>query len=52
MSLLGHLFNDISFFEVALSFVALGLVERGLLLLPESVVGERGWLLRLPSAES
>jgi hypothetical protein len=45
MSLLSHLFGDISFFEVCLALVALGLVERALYLLPETMVGEGGWLL-------
>jgi hypothetical protein len=52
MSLLAHLFGDLSFFEVAMTVMALGVVERALLLLPETVVGENGWLLRVSSAEN
>jgi len=39
------LFSDISFLEVAMSLLALGLIERGLFLLPSDMVGPGGWLL-------
>ncbi len=45
MSLLSHLFADITFFEVAMALVAVGVIERLLYLLPEQVVGNGGWLL-------
>lgn len=48
MTLLGHIFSlfaDVSFFHVCMALIAVGVIERGLYLLPESVVGEGGWLL-------
>lgn len=39
------LFTEISFFEVAMSLLALGLIERALYLLPSDIVGPGGWLL-------
>ncbi len=51
MSLLSHLFTDISFFEVSMSLVALGMIERMLYLLPEHIVGDGGWLLDTGASE-
>lgn len=45
MSLLSHLLSEISFFEVALSLLAIGVIERFIYLLPEAMVGPGGWLL-------
>lgn len=44
MSFLFQIPADISFFQVTMSLVALGLIERALYLLPEDMVGEGGWL--------
>jgi len=38
-------FADVTFFEVALSLLAVGLIERALYLLPSDMVGPGGWLL-------
>jgi len=40
------LFADLTFYDVALSLIAVGIIDRILCELPESVVGPRGWLLR------
>lgn len=40
------LFADVTFFEVAMSLLAVGIIERVWLSLPESVVGPEGWLWR------
>jgi hypothetical protein len=45
MSLLAYMLSDISFFEVAMSLLAVGLIERVIYLLPTEVVGPGGWLL-------
>ena len=45
MTLLQHIASEITFFNVCMSLIAVGLIERGLYMLPESVVGEGGWLL-------
>lgn len=45
------LFADVTFQEVALSLIAVGLIERLLYLLPETVVGPEGWLLRIGTAD-
>ena len=40
------LFADITFYDIALSVIAVGIVDRILCELPESMVGPSGWLLR------
>jgi len=45
MSLFQTIFTEITFFEVAMSLFVIGLVERVVVRLPESVVGPEGWLL-------
>ena len=45
MSLFQTLFADITFFEVAAALIVVGLVERIVIRLPETVVGPEGWLL-------
>jgi hypothetical protein len=40
------LFADITFYDLALSLIAVGLIDRILCELPESMVGPKGWLLR------
>jgi hypothetical protein len=45
MSLLSHIVSDISFAEVALSLLAVGVIERFIYLLPVEMVGPGGWLL-------
>ena len=45
MSLLQTLAAEISFFEVALSLLAVGVIERFIHLLPAAMVGPGGWLL-------
>ena len=52
MSLLATLFHDVTFYQVALSLIALGIIERIMLLLPETVVGENGWLLRIRETDA
>ena len=39
------LLQDISFFDVTMSLIAIGVIERLLYLLPEDIVGPGGWLL-------
>lgn len=39
------LLTDITFFEVAMSLIAVGCIERALYLLPDDMVGPGGWLL-------
>ncbi len=36
---------DLTFFDVSMSLLAVALIERLMYLLPESMVGPRGWLL-------
>jgi hypothetical protein len=50
MSLLAHLFADVSAFDVAMALIAVGVFERVLYLLPEHMVGDGGWLLDLGPA--
>lgn len=38
-------FSDITFLDVTLSLIALGVIERLLYRLPETMVGPGGWLL-------
>ena len=38
-------FADVTFFDVARALVVTGLVERLFCLLPDSAVGDGGWLL-------
>lgn len=45
MSILAYILSDISFFEVAMSLIAVGLVERVIYRLPADMVGPGGWLL-------
>lgn len=47
MTFLAQFFANVSFLEVGLTFVAIGVIERALLLLPETIVGNGGWLLDL-----
>ncbi len=42
-------FADVSFFEVAMSLLAVGVIERALYLLPADMVGPGGWLLDIGS---
>ncbi len=51
MTLLSHLIGDVTFFQVAMALVVVGVVERLLYLLPEHVVGNGGWLLDTGSAD-
>lgn len=43
------LLSEITFLEVAMSLVAVGIVEQLVHFLPETVVGPKGWLLRTDS---
>jgi hypothetical protein len=45
MSLFAYVLSEISFFEVAMSLLAVGVVERFIYLLPAEMVGPGGWLL-------
>ena len=45
MSLIQMLAAEISFFEVAMSLLCVGLVERAMHMLPAEMVGPGGWLL-------
>jgi hypothetical protein len=45
MSLLAYILSDISFFEVSMSLLAIGLIERVIYRLPADMVGPGGWLL-------
>lgn len=45
MSLIAYILSDISFFEVSMSLLAVGLIERVIYQLPVDVVGPGGWLL-------
>lgn len=45
MTLLQTLITDITFFDLAASLVVIGLVERIVIRLPDTVVGPQGWLL-------
>lgn len=45
------LFADVTFQDVMLSLIAVGLIERLVYLLPETVVGPQGWLLRTGAAD-
>lgn len=45
MSLITYILSDISFFEVTMSLLAVGVIERFIYLLPTEVVGPGGWLL-------
>lgn len=45
MSLIAYILSDISFFEVAMSLMAIGVIERFIYLLPTAMVGPGGWLL-------
>lgn len=47
MTLLAQFFANVSVFEVGMALVAIGVIERVLLVLPETVVGDGGWLLDL-----
>ena len=40
------LFQDITFLQVALSLLAVGVLEQLAQLLPKDIVGPNGWLLR------
>lgn len=45
MSLIQFIAAEISFFEVMLSLLAVGVIERFIYLLPITAVGPGGWLL-------
>ncbi len=45
MTLFQTLISEITFFEVAMSLLAVGLIERVVVRLPETMVGPEGWLL-------
>ena len=45
MSFLAYILSDISFFEVSMSLLAVGLIERVIYRLPTEMVGPGGWLL-------
>ena len=45
MSLIAYILSDISFFEVAMSLLAVGVIERFIYRLPTEMVGPGGWLL-------
>ena len=49
MTLFQSMFADITFFDVAMSLIALGMIERVVVRLPETVVGPNGWLLNTGS---
>ena len=45
MSLFAYILSEVTFFEVAMSLVAVGVIERFIYLLPADMVGPGGWLL-------
>jgi hypothetical protein len=45
MSIIPALLSDVTFTEVCLSLVVLGVIERIMVRLPEEMVGPGGWLL-------
>ena len=45
MSLFAYILSEVTFFEVAMSLVAVGVIERYIYLLPADMVGPGGWLL-------
>ncbi len=54
MTLLAHIlsiFAGVTFFQICLALIVVAVIERALYLLPESVVGEGGWLLDTGRAE-
>lgn len=51
MTSLFQIASGLSFFEIGMGLIALGVVERLLLALPEEVVGPGGWLLDTGGAD-
>ena len=49
--MLTHFFAEITFFELGMTLIALGVIERLLYLLPRDVVGPGGWLLDTGAAD-
>lgn len=45
MSILSAFFSDVTFTEVCMSLLVVGLIERIVVRLPEDMVGPGGWLL-------
>ena len=45
MSLFAYILSEVTFFEVAMSLVAVGVIERFIYRLPADMVGPGGWLL-------
>ena len=45
MTTLAAFLNDITFFEVGVSLIVLGVIEQVYIRLPEDMVGPGGWLL-------
>ena len=50
-TMLTHFFAEITFFELGMTLIALGVIERLLYLLPRDVVGPGGWLLDTGAAD-
>jgi hypothetical protein len=43
--------SDVTFLQVCMSLITVGLVERAMYLLPETCVGPGGWLLDTGAAD-